>query len=126
MKGGRMSTDPSETTRQLPSRPNLQHLKDQAKDLVKSGAVASISDAQFKIARLYGFPSWPKLKARVDFMQQLHAAHDANDVERIRTLLDAQSNDLIASGAASSRTDAQVQIARLCGLASWEEIETRL
>jgi ankyrin repeat protein len=121
-----MSTDPSETTRQLPSRPNLQHLKDQAKDLVKSGAAASISDAQFTIARLYGFPSWPKLKARVDFMQQLHAAHDANDVARIRTLLDTQSNDLIASGAASSRTDAQVQIAHLCGLASWEELETRL
>lgn len=44
----------------LPDRPNLRHLKDQAKDLVKAGAARSIADAQFRIARLCGFPSWPK------------------------------------------------------------------
>ena len=60
-----MSTDSNETPRPLPARPNLRHLKDQAKDLVKSGAAASLSDAQFKIARQYGFASWPKLQARV-------------------------------------------------------------
>ena len=36
----------------LPERRNLRHLKDQAKDLLKSGAAASIADAQFQIARL--------------------------------------------------------------------------
>ena len=62
-----MSTDPHAAPRPLPDRPNLRHLKDQAKDLLKAGAATSITDAQFKIARLYGFPSWPKLKAHVDF-----------------------------------------------------------
>ena len=46
-----MSIDYPETPRPLPDRPNLRHLKDQAKDLVKAGAAASITDAQFKIAR---------------------------------------------------------------------------
>jgi len=35
----------------LPDRPNLRHLKDQAKDLVKAGTAKSITEAQFKIAR---------------------------------------------------------------------------
>jgi hypothetical protein len=34
-------------------RYNLRHLKDQAKDLVKAGTAKSITDAQFRIARLY-------------------------------------------------------------------------
>ena len=50
-----MSTDPQAAPRPLPDRPNLRHLKDQAKDLLKAGAAKSIADAQFKIARLYGF-----------------------------------------------------------------------
>ena len=55
-----MSIDHPEASRALPDRPNLRHLKDQAKDLLEAGAAASITDAQFKIARLYGFASWPK------------------------------------------------------------------
>ena len=54
-----MSTDSAEVTRPLPERPNLRHLKDQAKDLFKSGGAKSITEAQFRIARLYGFASWP-------------------------------------------------------------------
>ena len=61
-----MSTDPHPPPRPLPDRPNLRHLKDQAKDLVKAGSAKSTTDALFKIARLYGFPSWPKLKAYVE------------------------------------------------------------
>ena len=78
-----MSTDPNETPRPLPHRPNLRHLKDQARDLVKAGTAKSITDAQFKIARLYGFPSWPKLKAYVessDEFGRLEPAFDVNDV----------------------------------------------
>ena len=52
-------------THSLPERPNLRHLKDQAKDLLESGAAKSIADAQFNIAKQYGFPSWPKLKAHI-------------------------------------------------------------
>jgi hypothetical protein len=32
-----MSNDPQEEPRPLPDRPNLRHLKDQAKDLLKAG-----------------------------------------------------------------------------------------
>src|SRR5205809_3250088 len=64
-----MSIDHPEASRPLPDRPNLRHLKDQAKDLLKAGAAASVTDAQFQIARLYGFSSWPKLKAHVESLQ---------------------------------------------------------
>ena len=85
-----MSTDPQETPRPLPDRPNLRHLKDQAKDLLKAGTAKSITDAQFKIARLYGFPSWPKLKAYVDSFGQigrLKQAIDTNDLARVKDLM---------------------------------------
>jgi hypothetical protein len=81
----------SETTpRPLPERPNLRHLKDQAKDLVKAGGAESLTKAQFKIARLYGFASWPKLKAHVDSLEEighLKLAIDTNDFEKIKTLM---------------------------------------
>ena len=85
-----MSTDPLAAPRPLPDRPNLRHLKDQAKDLVKAGTATSITDAQFKIARLYGFPSWPKLKAHIDSLEeigQLKQAIDANDIVRVKTMM---------------------------------------
>jgi hypothetical protein len=68
-------------------------LKDQAKDLVKAGTAKSITDAQFTIARLYGFPSWPKLKAHVESLEevgQLKQAIDRNDIERVKTMMAEQ------------------------------------
>jgi ankyrin repeat protein len=65
-------------------------LKDQAKDLLKAGEAKSLTDAQFKIARLYGFASWPKLKAHVDSLEeigQLKHAIDTNDFERVKSLM---------------------------------------
>ena len=85
-----MPIDPPAEPRPLPDRPNLRHLKGQAKDLLKAGAAASVTDAQFKIARLYGFPSWPKLKAHVDSLEevgQLKQAIDTNDFPRVKTLM---------------------------------------
>jgi ankyrin repeat protein len=88
-----MSGNLSASPRQLPSRPNLRHLKDQAKDLLKGGEAASLSAAQLKIARLYGFASWPKLKAHVDSLSkseeigQLKQAIDGNDFERLKQLM---------------------------------------
>ena len=76
--------------RTLPERPNLRHLKDQAKDLLKAGGAESLTDAQFKIARLYGFASWPKLKAHVNSLEeigQLKLAIDTNNFEKIKTLM---------------------------------------
>jgi ankyrin repeat protein len=85
-----MSTQPQGAFRSLPQHPNLRHLKDQAKDLLKSGAADSITDAQFKIARSYGFASWPKLKAHVESLEeigQLREAIDTNNLERVKVLM---------------------------------------
>jgi ankyrin repeat protein len=85
-----MSTDSPEIPRQLPDRPNLRQLKDQAKDLLKTGGAASLTHAQFKIARLYGFDSWPKLKAHIDSLEeigQLKQAIDSSDLEQVKTLM---------------------------------------
>ena len=83
-------TDSAIELRSLPDRPNLRHLKDQAKSLLKAGATASLTEAQLKIARLYGFASWPKLKAHVESVEeveQLKQAIDTNDLDRVKTLM---------------------------------------
>jgi ankyrin repeat protein len=85
-----MSTNLDAAPRRLPECPNLRHLKNQAKDLLKSGAATSITEAQFKIAQLYGFASWPKLKAHVESFEeidQLKQAIDTNDIVRVKTLM---------------------------------------
>lgn len=75
---------------QLPDRPDLRHLRDQAKDLVRSGAAATLAAAQFQLAQDYGFPSWTKLKQHVESLQkagELRHAIDANDLARVEALL---------------------------------------
>jgi hypothetical protein len=80
--------------RRLPSRSNLDHLKHQAKDLLKAraahgmaaaqrirefhprfkgatdaaifAAAFKLSDAQLTVAREHGFPSWARLKAHIE------------------------------------------------------------
>ena len=64
-----MSRGPQESPRQLPESPDLQHLKDQAKDRLKAGQATSLAKAQFQVARQYGYASWPKLKAHVESLQ---------------------------------------------------------
>lgn len=79
-----------ETPRPLPDRPNLRHLKDQAWDLLKAGDVDSLTEAQFQIARAYGFASWPRLKEHVDSLEEvgkLKHAIDTNDFIGMRTLM---------------------------------------
>jgi len=85
-----MSSHSEEPGRQLPASPDLRHLKDQAKDLLKSGQAESLARAQFQIARQYGFASWPKLKAHVESLQlvgQLKLAIDADDLEEVKRLM---------------------------------------
>lgn len=76
--------------RVLPARPNLRHLKDQAKDLLNDGSAKSLAAAQLQIARTYGFASWPKLKAHVDLLEEagrLKEAIDQNDLVRVKTIM---------------------------------------
>ena len=85
-----MSTQPQGAFRPLPEHPNLRHLKDQAKDLLKAGAAESIADAQFKIARQYGFASWPKLKVHVELLAeigQLREAINTNNLDHVKVLM---------------------------------------
>jgi ankyrin repeat protein len=85
-----MSSIPPESPRPLPEYPDLRHLKDQAKDLLRAGQAGSLAKAQFQIARLYGFASWPKLRAHVESLQtvgQLKQAIDTSDLERVKALM---------------------------------------
>lgn len=51
--------------KQLPSRPDLEQLKRQAKELQHSARVA-LHEAQTRLAREYGFASWNKLREEVE------------------------------------------------------------
>jgi ankyrin repeat protein len=94
----------------LPTRANLEHLKNEAKQLLKTlrsqspdaRRQARLSEAQLLVARSYGFPSWRKLKSYVDalhdFGQQLINAVHAGDLEAIRKILDRHP-DLVNAGA---------------------------
>ena len=83
--------------RSLPSRPDLRHLRDEAKRRRKAGEFPSIALAQLAVAREYGFRSWPRLKFHVEALT-LDAADRAaalidsatsDDLRRARALLDA-------------------------------------
>lgn len=98
--------------RRLPSEPNLEQLRKQAKDLLEqyrtgdTTALAEVHqfervpdpetfalhDAQRVLARSYGYPSWPKLKAFVDGanVARLAAAVKAGDMAQVRALLNAR------------------------------------
>jgi ankyrin repeat protein len=99
--------------RQLPARPNLEHLKKQARKLLReflqddpaavgrfreaanalpAGSAPKLADALHVIAREYGFDSWPKLKARVETLSEdpaeaLKAAIRADDAALVREVI---------------------------------------
>src|SRR4051794_23792376 len=96
-------------TRAMRGNPDLDQLKRQAKELLEAyracspEAVAEVTawhrtatpetfalhDAQFVLARSYGFESWPKLKAAVDGVTaaRLHEAVESGDLATARDLL---------------------------------------
>ena len=49
----------------------------------------ALHDAQFVLARSYGFESWPKLKAAIDGVtgRKLHEAAESGDLRTARELL---------------------------------------
>lgn len=99
-------------SRQLPAKPNLEHLKKQAKKLLHdfqqgepaavdhfrslgfTSAAPKLADAQHLIARDYGFTSWPKLKEHVEAVtralqpaEMLSAAVRASNADRVSRAL---------------------------------------
>jgi ankyrin repeat protein len=75
--------------RALPAQPNLEHLKNEAKQRLKASRAqepyAQLTDAQLEVARDYGFASWRALKAHVNEITRLRvfAAARAGDVEAV-------------------------------------------
>lgn len=61
----------------LPERPSLEQLRNQARDLQRSGAVPKLIDAQREVARRYGFASWARLKRHVETLLGLKSQIDA-------------------------------------------------
>lgn len=83
-------SESSPRTSRLPAEPNLRHLKDQAKDLLRTGSASSLGAALFEIAKLYGFSSWPRLKKHVvdqTIAGKLKQAIDRDDLDEVRALL---------------------------------------
>ena len=113
----------------LPSNPNLDHLKHQAKDLLEAHASRSpqiaqiirefhprfaksadseilsaelkLSDAQLTIARRHGFPSWPRMKQRIENPMLAHRL-DLPHHERIEDPLFRRAVDLLDAGDAAA------------------------
>jgi ankyrin repeat protein len=94
--------------RDLPARPNVEHLKNQARTLLRQAGEPSavarfaavgvnsdkpkLADALHVIAREYGFDTWPALKLHVDLaaedaVEALTAAVRANSAPAVREIL---------------------------------------
>jgi ankyrin repeat protein len=87
----------------LPDAPNLEWLRKQAKrrltELRTTSPDAKLADAQFSLAKQYGFSSWRALKAHVDSLGvdgQLFEAAETGDLNRLVALLDADPSKLDA------------------------------
>src|SRR5580692_6009307 len=64
----------SETSPPLPANPSLEQLQKRAKERVRQmraagAADATLADAQFAIAREYGFPTWAALKHHIEALR---------------------------------------------------------
>jgi ankyrin repeat protein len=91
-----MSHDRSGCASRLPANANLEHLKNEAKQRLKTlrseQPGVCLSEAQLLVARSYGFPSWRQLKSYVDaldnFARQLIEAVGSGDLKTISAILD--------------------------------------
>jgi ankyrin repeat protein len=101
------------STQPLPDYADLTHLKHQARDLLRQARRAEadalarlrefhpdydrlvrtgvkLADAQLTIARVYGFPSWPKLKTHLEYqglVGSLKQAIDTNNIDGVKRLM---------------------------------------
>jgi ankyrin repeat protein len=87
----------------LPEAPSLEWLRKQAKrrleELRKTDPDARLADAQFEVAKEYGFSSWRALKWNIDSLTvdgQLFSAATQGDVAKLAALLDEHPNKLYA------------------------------
>jgi thiamine kinase-like enzyme len=78
--------------RTLPQAPNLDYLKQQAKDLLaalrENNPLATLADAQRALAQLYGFRVWTELKAEVERARSKPQVFDAETASGIAKVFD--------------------------------------
>jgi ankyrin repeat protein len=91
-----MAREPTPAARRaLPARPNLDHLRNEAKQRLKAlrthDPQAKLAAAQLAVARDYGFASWRRLKAHIDKLdavppelRPVFAAARGGDAETVR------------------------------------------
>ncbi len=113
-------------TRVMRENPDIDQLRRQARELLEAyraqsadaileveayhrtatPATFALHDAQFVLARSYGFESWPKLKAGVEGVttKRLHDAVKKGDLEAVRALLARRPEivDLLPGGPSGS------------------------
>ncbi len=133
----------------LPASANLEHLRKQAKELLAALRVndpfaharwkafhpehspapsasahfaVSLSEAQFVIAREYGFASWPRLKRHVE---SLAATRQARTTEAPAQTASSWDALLRADPVFARLTDAQRQAILPVQTAQWRETSTR-
>jgi ankyrin repeat protein len=80
-------------SRELPEKPNLQYLRKQAKELLRTMPAGKLADAQHTLANEYGFPTWAELKTHVITLglspaEALTVAVRDSDPRRVRELLE--------------------------------------
>lgn len=80
-------------SRQLPEKPNLEYLKKQAKELLRTMQQGKLADAQHALANEYGFASWAQLKSHVEAVglspaEALKAAVCDTDAARVRRVVE--------------------------------------
>jgi ankyrin repeat protein len=92
-----------QTPESLPEAPNLDWLRKQAKrrlaEMRRTDSGARLADAQFDLAKRYGFSSWRALKRTVDSLTvegQLFAAAKSGDGGKLAGLLDEHPDGLHA------------------------------
>jgi ankyrin repeat protein len=81
---------------EMSERPDLRHLRDEAKRRRKAGEFPSLALAHLAVAREHGFRSWPRLKYHVEAVTldsgeraaALIASATSADLRRARALLD--------------------------------------
>ncbi|GLY43652.1 hypothetical protein Amsp01_096750 [Amycolatopsis sp. NBRC 101858] len=123
----------------LPAKPSLDQLRKRAKDLARAEGV-KLFEAQFRIARDHGFPSWPKLQAYVRRVTEhgenlQHPYHQ--DVhyyaERALGLLASAEDETPGArepferwGQPLTRDGARAVVAREHGFVSWQGLRTHI
>jgi ankyrin repeat protein len=80
-------------SRQLPEKPNLEFLRKQAKQLLRTMPQGKLAGAQHVLAKEYGFATWAELKSHavtqgLSPAEALTAAVRDSDAHRVRALLE--------------------------------------